>query len=84
MRIDSAIDKFEEDALTLEDPDNPLYKILASIREELSAAKEIGTNRCDLIHRADEDPLNGWKALTEFEKMSPNKQASNPERAKQF
>ena len=84
MRIESAIEKLEEAALTFEDPENPLYETLASVREELSKAKEIGIDRCDLIRRADEDPLNGWKALTEFEKMSLNKQASNPERAKMF
>ena len=84
LRIESSIEKLEEAALTFEDPENPLYQMLASVREELTSAKEIGSERCDLIRRADEDPINGWKALTEYEKMVQNKQASNPERAKMF
>ena len=84
LRIESAMEKLEEAALTFEDPESPLYQTLASVREELSSAQEIGIERCDLIRRADEDPVNGWKALTEYEKMAQNKQASNPERAKMF
>ena len=84
LRIDSAIEKLEEVALSFDDPENPLYQTLASVREDLASANEVASNRCDLIKRADEDPANGWRALTEFEKMAENKKASNPERAKMF
>ena len=84
LRIDSAMEKLEEAALSFDDPKNPLYQSLASVREDLASAKEVASDRCDLIRRADEDPANGWRALTEFEKMSQNKKASNPERAKMF
>ena len=85
LRISGAIEKLDEIGLSFDDPDNVLYKSLAAVRADLATAQKLSEDRCDLILRADEDPQNGWKALTRYEKVvGASSKSSNPEREKVF
>jgi hypothetical protein len=53
--------------LTLDSPDDPVYSAVQSIKEDLSEAAAIASERANMILRADEDPKNEWPALTLYE-----------------
>ena len=84
LRLDSACEKIDELSLSLEDPDDPTYMALSSIKDDLLAAHELGKERLDLITKADSEPNVGWKALTKYEQAVQNSKSSNPEREKLF
>jgi hypothetical protein len=67
VKLDSSIVKVDDLMLSQDSPEDPTYKALASIREGLAEAKEIASDRADMILRADVDPKNGWQALTLYE-----------------
>ena len=84
LKLQAAAEKLDELSLSLEDTEDPLYRALAEIREDVSGAQEIGQERLDLIVRADSEPEFGWKAITKFEQAIQNSKSSNPEREKLF
>ena len=84
LKLQAAAEKLDELSLSLEDTDDPLYRALSEIREDVSGAQEIGQERLDLIVRADSEPEFGWKAITKFEQAIQNGKSSNPEREKLF
>ena len=84
LKLESALEKIDEMQLSLEDPDEPMYLSLSNLRQDLLSAQEIGKDRCDLIVRADEDPHNGWRALTRYEKLIENGKSTDPEKEKMF
>ena len=84
LKLESALEKIDEMQLSLEDPDEPMYLSLSDLRKDLISAQEIGKDRCDLIVRADEDPHNGWRALTRYEKLIENGKSTDPEKEKMF
>ena len=85
IKVSAAIEKLDEIGLSFDDPDCGLYRNIAEVRDDLVSAQVMADDRCDLILRADEDPQNGWKALTRYEKViGSSSKSTNPEREKVF
>ena len=84
LKLEAAAEKLDELSLTLDDPQDPFYIALASIKEDITKAQDLGNERLDLISKADSEPSVGWKALTKYEQALQNSEVKNPEREKLF
>ena len=82
LNIESAIGKLDRMSSAISDASHPFNSLLSDIRADLSSAQELGSERCDLIARADENPIHGWNALVMYDRLSVVD--SDSERAKLF
>ena len=78
-KIESALEKLDTISSSRGDSFHPL---LSEIIADLASAHKLGSERCDLISMADENPLHGWSAMIEFERM--HEVDSDPERTRLF
>lgn len=85
LKLDSAMEKLDDLSLSVEDPEEPLYQAISSIKEDISEAQDKLTDRLDSIRRADAVPNGiGWKALSKYEKLVEEGNTKNPEKDKLF
>ena len=83
LRITNACAQLDDIMLTLDSPDEPLYKAMQSVKDELGKAETDAVDRIALLIKADEDPKYGWRALTLLEEKKKHGSA-DPETDKLF
>ena len=84
LKIESALVKLDEITASLPVSEGILRDSLSSLRKDLSSAEDISEERCALIVKADDDPANGWQALTRYEKLLEVGKGGNPDQEKLF
>ena len=82
-RITNSIAQLEEIRLTCEFED-PTYKAIKEVTEELTKAETEAADRISLLFKADEDPKVGWRALTIFDEKKKREEKADPETDKLF
>lgn len=81
LNLNQAVEAIDELLLSRPSPEDPIYQALNPIRNQVSAAVDIGSERIDLICKADAEPKIGWKAISLYEEKK-RQPSSDPEKNK--
>ena len=83
LHVTNASALLDDIMLTLDSPEEPMYRAIETVKEVLGKAEAEAGDRISLLFKADEEPKYGWRALSLMEEKK-RQGSTDPETEKLF